>query len=65
MLPERSWGICNRTGTRPDRTPNAHVLEERGVPFLFVTGYGQAALSRDRPNREACTKPFHPDHLTT
>jgi hypothetical protein len=41
------------------------VLEERGVPFLFVTGYGQAALSRDRPNREACTKPFHPDHLTT
>lgn len=44
--------------------PVAHVLEERGVPFLFVTGYGQAALPRDRPGWEACTKPFHPDHLT-
>ncbi|MEO5738592.1 MAG: response regulator [Variovorax sp.] len=44
--------------------PVAHVLEERDVPFLFVTGYGQAALPRDRPKWEACTKPFHPHHLT-
>ncbi len=44
--------------------PVAHVLDERGVPFLFVTGYGQAALPKDRPNWVACTKPFHPDHLT-
>jgi len=44
--------------------PVAHVLEERGVPFLFVTGYGQAALPRDRPKWVACNKPFHLDHLT-
>ena len=44
--------------------PVAHVLEERGVSFLFMTGYGTAALPRDRPKWKACTKPFHPDHLT-
>lgn len=44
--------------------PVAHVLEERGVPFLFVTGYGPAALPQDRPTWKACSKPFHPDQLT-
>ena len=44
--------------------PVAHVLEERGVPFLFLTGYGQASMPQDRPKWEACTKPFHPQHLT-
>ena len=44
--------------------PVAHVLEERGIPFLFVTGYGQAALPRDRPHWRACAKPFQPHHLT-
>ncbi len=43
--------------------PVAYILEERGIPFLFVTGYGQAALPRDRPDWAACTKPFRPDHL--
>ena len=37
---------------------------ERGVPFLFVTGYGQSVLPGNRPGWEACTKPFNPDHLT-
>lgn len=41
----------------------AHALEERGVPFLFVTGYGQDALPRDRPDWEACSKPFLPKQL--
>ena len=41
----------------------AHALEERGVPFLFVTGYGQDALPRDRPDWEACSKPFLPEQL--
>lgn len=44
--------------------PVAYVLEERGIPFLFVTGYGQAALPRDRPKWEACSKPFYPNYLT-
>ncbi len=38
--------------------PVAHALEERGVPFLFLTGYGQAALPRNRPDWEAVSKPF-------
>lgn len=44
--------------------PVAHALEERGIPFLFVTGYGQAVLPPDRPHWTACTKPFQPEHLT-
>jgi DNA-binding response OmpR family regulator len=44
--------------------PVAHVLEERGIPFLLVTGYGQAALPPNRPGWEACAKPFHPEQLT-
>lgn len=43
--------------------PVAHALEERGVPFLFVTGYGQAALPQDRPDWEAVAKPFFAEHL--
>lgn len=43
--------------------PVAHALEERGVPFLFLTGYGQDALPRDRPDWEACSKPFFPEQL--
>ena len=41
----------------------AELLEERGVPFLFLTGYGEAALPRDRPQWEAVVKPFYSDQL--
>ncbi len=44
--------------------PVAHALEARGVPFLFVTGYGQAAMPQDRPDWEACPKPFQLAQLT-
>ena len=44
--------------------PVAYALEERGVPFLFLTGYGEAALPRDRPGWDACSKPFYPKQLT-
>ncbi len=44
--------------------PVAYALEERGIPFLFVTGYGQAALPPNRPLWRACAKPFQPQHLT-
>jgi len=43
--------------------PVAYALEARGVPFLFVTGYGQAALPKDRPGWEACPKPFQMTNL--
>ena len=44
--------------------PVAYALEERGIPFLFVTGYGRAALPSDRPNWDACTKPIRAHQLT-
>ena len=44
--------------------PVAYALEERGVPFLFLTGYGQSALLlQNRPDWEAVAKPFFPDEL--
>lgn len=43
--------------------PVAEALEARGVPFLFVTGYGQSVLPWDRPHWEACAKPFEVDDL--
>ena len=44
--------------------PIALTLEERGVPFLFVTGYGEKALPSDRPGWRACDKPFDAVELT-
>ena len=43
--------------------PVAYALEERGIPFLFVTGYGNSALPNGRPDWEACSKPFKPAEL--
>ncbi len=43
--------------------PVAHALAARGVPFLFLTGYGENALSRDHPGWDACAKPFRPVQL--
>ena len=43
--------------------PIAYALEERGIPFLFVTGYGDGALPKDRPDWEACAKPYQPGQL--
>ena len=43
--------------------PVAHALADRNVPFLFVTGYGQAALPNNRPEWEAISKPFLPEQL--
>ena len=38
--------------------PVAFALERRGIPFLFVTGYGEKVLPGDRPGWKACAKPF-------
>ena len=43
--------------------PVADALEDQGIPFLFVTGYGDAALPKDHPGWEACSKPFLPQQL--
>jgi DNA-binding response OmpR family regulator len=44
--------------------PVALMLEQRGVPFLFVTGYGEIGLPPGHPTWEACSKPFRPAELT-
>lgn len=38
--------------------PVATALEARGVPFLFVTGYGPARMPTDCPHWVACKKPI-------
>ena len=43
--------------------PVATTLTDRGIPFVFVTGYGQAGL---RPEFRACPtlqKPYRPEDL--
>jgi DNA-binding response OmpR family regulator len=44
--------------------PVAEALEARGVPFLFLTGYGEAGLPPGRKDWVACSKPFHAAKLT-
>lgn len=43
--------------------PVAHALEARGVPFLFLTGYGEKVLPQGHPEWDACAKPFRPGQL--
>jgi len=43
--------------------PVADILEKRGIPFLFSTGYGAAPLQKPHNEREVLTKPFSLDQL--
>ena len=43
--------------------PVAELLSCRGIPFLFLTGYGDRAIPPERPTWRACAKPFEPDGL--
>lgn len=38
--------------------PVAEILRERGIPFLFSTGYGQSGLSPDFADQPLIGKPF-------
>jgi CheY-like chemotaxis protein len=38
--------------------PVADALAARRIPFLFLSGYGQSAIPRDRPDWRVCSKPF-------
>jgi CheY-like chemotaxis protein len=44
--------------------PVADILTERGIPFVFLSGYGKNAIPNDRPNWRMCSKPFSPNDLT-
>jgi CheY-like chemotaxis protein len=43
--------------------PIADVLAERGVPFIFVSGYGEGGLEAPHESRPVIQKPFSPDAI--
>jgi CheY-like chemotaxis protein len=43
--------------------PIADILAERGVPFAFVTGYGERSLPERYRDRPALQKPFQAEQL--
>lgn len=43
--------------------PIATTLRERGIPFLFVTGYGASGLEAGWENEIVLQKPFQPHEL--
>jgi CheY-like chemotaxis protein len=45
--------------------PVAEILAKRGLPFVFVTGYGENSLTEPFRNRPALQKPFQVEQLKT
>ena len=43
--------------------PVAMKLAERGVPFIFATGYGEAGVPLRFRDRPVVAKPFHAEQL--
>jgi CheY-like chemotaxis protein len=43
--------------------PIADILKERGLPFVFVTGYGERSLPERYRDRPALQKPFQAEQL--
>lgn len=43
--------------------PVAEVLAERGIPFIFATGYAGAELPEKFRGRPTIQKPFQPERL--
>ncbi|MEJ2377149.1 MAG: response regulator [Pseudolabrys sp.] len=43
--------------------PVADLLAERGLPFVFVTGYGERSLPERYRDRPALQKPFQAEQL--
>ena len=43
--------------------PVADILAQRGLPFMFVTGYGEGSLPAKYRSRPALQKPFQSEQL--
>ena len=43
--------------------PIADILAKRGLPFVFVTGYGERSLAEPYRDRPALQKPFQSEQL--
>jgi DNA-binding response OmpR family regulator len=52
---------ANVRGERVDSV--ALALQERNIPFLFVSGYGREGLPSSCPEAPLVPKPFHPTQL--
>jgi len=46
-------------------TPIADLLSNRGVPFVFATGYGSTGVEESYGTRHILKKPFSPEDLET
>jgi CheY-like chemotaxis protein len=44
--------------------PVADILKQRGLPFVFVTGYGERSLPDRYRDRPALQKPFQAEQLS-
>ncbi len=44
--------------------PVADILAQRGLPFVFVTGYGEGILPSKYRNRPALQKPFQAEQIS-
>ena len=45
--------------------PVAEIIAKRGLPFVFVTGYGERSLPEAYRGRPALQKPFQAEQLKT
>lgn len=43
--------------------PVAEVLAARSIPFLLLSGYGEAAVPHNHPDWRVCGKPFRSEQL--
>ena len=43
--------------------PVADVLAQRGIPFVFMSGYGESALQPPHQQRPVLEKPFSPETI--
>jgi CheY-like chemotaxis protein len=43
--------------------PVAHALQERGIPFIFSSGYGAGGLPAEYRDRPTLSKPFQQEEL--
>lgn len=43
--------------------PVAEMVARRGIPFLLLSGYGEAAVPPEHPDWQACAKPFRAKDL--
>lgn len=52
-----------RLGNGQDSLPIAELLQQRGIPFAFVTAEGRAGLGGRFPGAPVLQKPFRPDEI--